>query len=412
MKQKATIFFSILLITVLAALIGCSDRPNMNMMTKVIDDTDGEEAPTVPTVMMGEMKTEQPIDTDTDTTHPTVIEVGWYRNWQLTQPVIDVIRPGDTLYTKVVFSERMQHVVDNGESARPVFYIRVGERPLQRYRMQAHWASGETFQSLDAKPLHGGINDYICKYRVPRNAMGTVVLRVGGGTANTTGQRVAAATEHPAPFPVSTLMLPPGYVLPPELIPPIEMTPSENERRLTEASEAIQQVFPGFDPTAPNLQTQAGKTADLISLLPYAQREEVYDQFAAAAAVDLPFFIKAAQQLKRFHISMATRYGEAIRTGDYGPYETAMTEGNIELGITAYGGITLASIYFEENPADAAYRDGHATYWMLLEWYRLQLEHPELKVPTPTPEPAGELLDLFRASAKAGNIFGLDNPWE
>ncbi|MDE0012130.1 MAG: hypothetical protein OXU36_13360, partial [Candidatus Poribacteria bacterium] len=40
---------------------------------------------------------------------PFVKEVGYYRDWKLTQPLTGTIPPGATIYTKVVFSEPMQH---------------------------------------------------------------------------------------------------------------------------------------------------------------------------------------------------------------------------------------------------------------------------------------------------------------
>ena len=52
-------------------------------------------------------------------TPPRVLEVAYYSDWQLTQPLTGAIRLGTTIYTKVVFSEPMQHVVSDGADALP-----------------------------------------------------------------------------------------------------------------------------------------------------------------------------------------------------------------------------------------------------------------------------------------------------
>ena len=41
---------------------------------------------------------------------------------------------------------------------------------------------------------------------------------------------------------------------------------------------------------------------------------------------------------------------------------------------------TLAAIYFEENPEERLHSEECSCYWMLLEYYRLQLQYPHLEV--------------------------------
>ena len=215
----------------------------------------------------------------------------------------------------------------------------------------------------------------------------------------------------PEPEPASTVTLPPGYELPPELIPATLPTLSENEAALIEADKWVQQNYPDFDATAPKLQTQAGHTADIISLLPYKEREEVYDLFVAS--VDLPSFAEAAEKMKENNIQFGILAGEANRTGSWNAFREYDRKASIELGFLGQGNLTLlADIYFEENPQDAQYRDGtgHSYYWIILEYYRLQLENPDLQNLYEKNNPA-ELLELFRQSCKKGYVFGLDNPW-
>ena len=155
------------------------------------------------------------------------------------------------------------------------------------------------------------------------------------------------------------------------------------------------------DGTAVKLQTQAGKTADIISLLPYKDREEVYALFVAS--IDLPFFAEASEKVREINLMRRKLWIEYERTGDLGPWQRFNSKALFELRIPP-NRRALADIYFEENPQDVPYRSGHSYYWIYLEWYRLQLEHGRL--------PEDILLDHFRQSAKKGYIQGLDNPFD
>ena len=214
----------------------------------------------------------------------------------------------------------------------------------------------------------------------------------------------------PEPEPTVTVTLPPGYALPPELIPATLPTLSANEAALIEADKWVQQSHPDFDPVAPTLQTQAGHTVDLISLLPYKEREEVYELFVAS--VDLPSFRDAAERMWEINVQLRILGSETRKTGNRDMYWNYQAEVSIELGFLGQGNLTtLADIYFEENPQDAQYRDGtgHSSYWIILEYYRLQLENPKLQNLYEKNNPE-ELLKLFRQSCQDGYIFGLDSP--
>ena len=67
----------------------------------------------------------------------------------------------------------------------------------ERYKMLPH---GVGFKSSEAKPLRDGTDDYLCKYTIPADTVGTLVLRVGGATADMAGNSVTEASEHIAPF--------------------------------------------------------------------------------------------------------------------------------------------------------------------------------------------------------------------
>lgn len=211
--------------------------------------------------------------------------------------------------------------------------------------------------------------------------------------------------------PVSTVTLPPGYELPAGLIPATPPTLSEDEAAVVEAEKWIQQNHPDFDTTAPKLRTEAGHTADTISILPYKEREEVYELFVNS--VNLPSFTEAAQRMKEINIGLILHSGEAEKTGNRDEYDAYYEKVAIELGFLGSGDLnTLSNIYFEENPQDAPYREeGISYYWIVLEYYRLQLENPGLSNLYRKINPAA-LLNLFRQSCRKGYVLGLDNPWD
>ena len=234
---------------------------------------------------------------------------------------------------------------------------------------------------------------------------GTVTVTAVTDEATDTDSLVITEPE----VPISTVTLPPGYELPPELIPATPPTLSADEAALIEAVEKVLQKYPEEDVVAVTLQTQAGHTADLVSLLPYKEREEVYDLFVDS--INLPFFREAAEKTKNIDIQLIILNGEATESGDWNLYRDYSEKTSIEQGFLGQGNLdTLADIYFEENSKDTPLRSGHSYYWIILEYYRLQLENPELPNLYQKNNPT-ELLKLFRQSCKKGYVFGLDNPW-
>ena len=212
----------------------------------------------------------------------------------------------------------------------------------------------------------------------------------------TTAEPVETEPEEPT----STVTLPPGYELPAEWIPTTPPTLSADEKS-AEASYKVAE----WDPTAPNKQTEAGKPVDLISILPLKEREEVYDLFVAS--VDLPFFDEVAERMWEIQIRLFTLNAKGLTTSDWRPYDNYLSMVEEEQGLLNMPASILEDIYFQENPNEMQYSDGNSRFWMILEWYRLQLEHPEIDINV-------DLLkmeNLYRKSCANGMIFGLDSPW-
>ena len=126
-----------------------------------------------------------------DTTPPEVLAVTWYRDADLVEPVVDSVRPEDTVFIRVVFSEPVEHVVANDDTARPTLSIALGDIETQ-YHVKAH---GENLESGDCKPLNGDTKEYLCKYIIPARADGPVTLKVGRATVDTVGNTVVEPPE-------------------------------------------------------------------------------------------------------------------------------------------------------------------------------------------------------------------------
>lgn len=126
---------------------------------------------------------------------PTVKAVEYYKDSQLTKPLTGVVRPGTTFFIKVVFSEPMQHIVADDNTARPILYYRL-DSELTRFRIAEHGAKGDDFVSGDGKPLHSGTDDYICKYTVPGAASGMFTVAIGKLNADQEGNTLSAFYTH------------------------------------------------------------------------------------------------------------------------------------------------------------------------------------------------------------------------
>ncbi len=180
---KAAAILMVLLIT--AAFIGCGETE---------ETVETNENP----VTMGSLKWQEEVPAAPqapDATVPYVKSVEYFSDWKLTKPLIGRATHGITIYTKVVFSKPMRHFVADDKSVRPILYYKI-DKKLVRYRMAAHGARGEDFASGDAKPLHGGTDDYICKYVVPADVTGAFTLAVGKFSLDISGKKLAAFYTH------------------------------------------------------------------------------------------------------------------------------------------------------------------------------------------------------------------------
>ncbi len=138
---------------------------------------------------------------------PRVTDVGFYHDWKLTKAVTSPVKPGERVFIKVAFSEPMKHVVSEGKEARPIIYHKVDKEQQIHFKMAAHGARGEDFVSGDAKPLHGGTDDYICKLIVPDEAE-EVAIHIGKWSIDLQGNPLAKFYRHPVKLQVKHLAPP------------------------------------------------------------------------------------------------------------------------------------------------------------------------------------------------------------
>ncbi|MDE0010981.1 MAG: carboxypeptidase-like regulatory domain-containing protein [Candidatus Poribacteria bacterium] len=132
---------------------------------------------------------------------PSVKAVGYYKDWKLTKPLSGTVASGTTFWIKVMFSEPMKHVAADDKTARPILYYKI-DKELTRFRVAKHGASGEDFVSGDAKPLKNGTDDYICKYTVPKEAVGTFTVAVGRQSTDKDGNLLPTFYTHKEKLPI------------------------------------------------------------------------------------------------------------------------------------------------------------------------------------------------------------------
>ncbi len=159
--MKKIIMLAALFLGLTSLFLGCDE--GMTVVKPVIPDDKGSETP----VTMGEIKVpEVPEPEYTAPTPPA--EIVYYRDIDLTEPVVGTIEIGTTLYTQVMFLEEVPVVISDGEDARPSIFFTTrpstdNSRQIEmtsRYRMKPH---GSDLQSGDAMPYQ---DSFICKYIV------------------------------------------------------------------------------------------------------------------------------------------------------------------------------------------------------------------------------------------------------
>lgn len=382
----------------------------------------------IPAVTMGEMKQGESDITieevskpetqtaETNRSSPKIKEVGWYKDWRGEHPLPRVVCSGTHIHIEIVFSEPMKHTAGTGDDALPALFVRTGNTET-RFEVLPDEPGWGDYDPGTCKRVRGPRETiYRCRYVLPTNisTSPTITLRVGENTTDAKGNPIAGTLSYTTVLEVPVRQE--TVILPENITIPANTTLSRNEKDL-----ATSFTSSGWNPTKPSLQTEAGKLADRISILPLQDREEAYDAFVAL--VDLPFFAEAAKKMKEEDINLIKLYGEAVKTGNWNEFDNFFKKSNQELGIFLAGSDfpTLEDIYFEENPEEKIYNDKrNSRYWMLLEYYRIQLEYPHLTTFLEEAEEeargiyggAGEILCVYRESARAGNIFGLENPWE
>ena len=187
--MKYETIFSIIYVCFGLLIFGCGEETESPIAEKT--------APEGAMNTLGEMKIPQGVAAAPQAPNigaPSIKEISYYSNWKLTEP-IDSATAGDTIYTKVVFSEPMLHIAANDKTARPVLYYRIG-RQNTRYRISAHGAKGEAFQSGDAKPKGKSRTVFICKYTIQAEDAGTLTLAVGKLSTDTEGTALAKFYTH------------------------------------------------------------------------------------------------------------------------------------------------------------------------------------------------------------------------
>lgn len=178
-----TIFFSYL------TMLGCSSGEDLEPSVEKLENP----------LLLGALR--QPMEAGPaapqapKTGAPRVTEVGYYRNSKLTKPLVGTIRPGTTIFTKVIFSKPMQHLAADDKTARPILYYQINGKRT-RYRIAKRGARGADFVSGDAKPFQSGTDDYICKFKVPKDVTGKFTLAVGKQSADKKGNTLAKFYTH------------------------------------------------------------------------------------------------------------------------------------------------------------------------------------------------------------------------
>ncbi len=292
-----------------------------------------------------------------DKTLPTITQVNYYHDSQLTKPITENIKPGDTIYTKVVFSEPARHVVADDDTARPALSMVMNHTGI-RYRIKAHGARGEDFQSGDCKPLKSGTDDYICKYTLT-NAAHTVGLLLGENTTDIAGNAVAEALFYRAPFEVvSPVVRPDPEPIPEE--PAIDLLPEAPT------------IDPHMATPQPETEEEAARKARLLMLWILSEQARFRGQVQSTRA--------------RFSSYETVKLWEELI-------------GN-RIGISRDLAIKLYLILLDESPHGIPEKLRINSRWVpesAYEYLRLRYLHPE--------KSEDELVELFRQSAHAEKII-------
>ena len=359
-------------------------------------------------IIIGDMKKPEIMEKSRQFASLKITRVRWYKDRHAKYPITadalhTCLKP--YVYAKVVFSKPVKHVTGaNNNNARPALFI-VADDKETHLEILPNDSGGEKFPPNTSKKVQGiRGTTYLCRYELPTDIKGssTIALRIGKNTVDIAGNSIGNQL-YPAPFTITGTPQT-VKVLGRAFIPPAKTTLSKNEKDLTDFF-----TLTGRNPIEPSLQKGAHRSVNRISLLPLKDREEVYD--ALVTAVDLPFFAEAAEKMKSRNVGFASLFVESVKTKNWEKFNNFLKNMDQEMGIQS-GEVnenTLARIYFEENPEYRPNSKECSCYWMLLEYYRLRLQFPDLDLSVAWDKK--RFLCLYRQSARAGNILGLANPW-
>ncbi|MYG25674.1 MAG: hypothetical protein F4213_06570, partial [Boseongicola sp. SB0677_bin_26] len=128
-----------------------------------------------------------------DNTAPTVSSAGYFSNAAATTALTGPQKAGVDIYTKVTFSEDMNHVKSNGAAARPEIFHRIGTTDTQYDILN----NADTLASGDCRPNHASETDeYVCRYTVGLSVNGDFTVKVGTNSADTADNALASEYTH------------------------------------------------------------------------------------------------------------------------------------------------------------------------------------------------------------------------
>ena len=177
-----------------------------------------------------------------DGTAPTVSSVGYFTTAAATTALTGPLKSGAEIYTKVTFSEDMQHVKGVGTAARPRLSYEFGTNT--RFDMLNY---ADALGSGDCKPNHGtNTNVYVCRYTVGSSDDDDFTVFVESASVDRAGNSLAAdyyasslTLDGVAPAAPSALELASGTTSPgSDATPSIAVTVAETGGQVTLYSNA------------------------------------------------------------------------------------------------------------------------------------------------------------------------------
>ena len=142
--------------------------------------------------------------TQSDTTAPTVSTTasGYYSDAALTTALTGTQAGGTNVYTKVKFSENVAHTENDGATARPEIFYKIGTGTATQFDIVA---DSETLASGDCKRKSASdFNEYHCLYTTGTSDSGTFTFEVGTNTQDEAGNALASRYTHATTLALAT----------------------------------------------------------------------------------------------------------------------------------------------------------------------------------------------------------------